>query len=350
MKSKQVITILLTISLFIGCTIVEKTEVGPQAGELWRAVHLINYDSDAELMELAELLPRLKELGLNVLFLEVNYSFEFSSFPEMSNGESPITRKGARKFASACKKHGIRLIPEFQFLGHQSWAANTFPLLTVFPEFDLTPGAFPNNEGIYCREWDPLNPEVNKIVFRLVGEILDAFGADGLHVGMDEVFLLGSEFSPSTKGMDPGELFAKAVNDYYKFLVLERGVEMFMWGDRLFDGGEFQFGEWESSLNGTAAAVDRIPTDIIICPWHYTKMDEYPSLSLFLGKGFKILPASWRDVEAARALIEYSLELHHPNMLGHCFTTWSKRDLLEWPPLRAGLNLLDEVSTTTAVH
>ena len=240
MKSKKVITILLTISLFIGCTIVEKTEVGPQAGELWRAVHLINYDSDAELMELAELLPRLKELGLNVLFLEVNYSFEFSSFPEMSNGESPITRKGARKFASACKKHGIRLIPEFQFLGHQSWAANTFPLLTVFPEFDLTPGAFPNNEGIYCREWDPLNPEVNKIVFRLVGEILDAFGADGLHVGMDEVFLLGSEFSPSTKGMDPGELFAKAVNDYYKFLVLERGVEMFMWGDRLFDGADIK--------------------------------------------------------------------------------------------------------------
>jgi hypothetical protein len=156
------------------------------------------------------------------------------------------------------------------------------------------------------------------------------------------VFLLGSEQSPSTRGKDPGELFAKAVNDYYNFLAMERGLDMFMWGDRLFDGTNYQFGEWESSLNGTATAIDLIPKDIIICPWHYIKMEEYPSLPTFIEKGFRILPAGWRDVDATKALISYSLSQNNPKMLGHLFTTWSKRDLLQWQPMLEGLKLLHE--------
>jgi hypothetical protein len=63
-------------------------------------------------------------------------------------------------------------------------------------------------------------------------EIIDAFRADAFHVGMDEIFLLGSEFSPSTKGKDSGVLFAKAVNEIYAHLVRKRHIEMLMWGDR----------------------------------------------------------------------------------------------------------------------
>lgn len=67
---------------------------------------------------------------------------------------------------------------EFSCLGHQSWQENTGPLLTKYPELDLTPGAFPENEGIYCRAWDLLNPKVNEIVFALMDELIDAFQVD----------------------------------------------------------------------------------------------------------------------------------------------------------------------------
>ena len=40
-------------------------------------------------------------------------------------------------------KNKIRLIPQFQCLGHQSWERWTFSLLTKHPEFDETPGKFP---------------------------------------------------------------------------------------------------------------------------------------------------------------------------------------------------------------
>jgi len=310
----------------------------------WRAVHLLDYNNDSALDALGQNLGNLAKQGVNVIILEVDYSFEFKSHPELRQGTNPITRDGARRFAALCKKQGIRLIPQFQALGHQSWKDRTFPLLTVYPAFDLTPGAFPNNEGIYCREWDPLNPEVWRIVFQLIDEIIDAFRAEAFHTGLDEIFLLGSELSPSTKGKDPGVLFAKAVNELYAHLVRKRHVEMLMWGDRLIDGKKYDLGEWEAATNGTAAAIDLIPKDIIICPWHYEVRESYPSIPMFIDKGFRVLPAGWKDVEATKALIRFSRQHAGPKLLGHMFTTWGvKKDaLVEFPPLVDGLKLLQE--------
>jgi glycosyl hydrolase family 20 len=330
-----ILVLLITLVLFT-------PTVGAKDSKAWRAVHLLDYNTDDDLDLLGKNLETLAKQGINVIILEVDYNFSFQSHPELRRGTAQITREGARRFAALCKKNKIRLIPEFQSLGHQSWKAQTFPLLTVYPKFDLTPGAFPNNEGLYCREWDPLNPEVWRIVFQLMDEIIDAFRADALHVGMDEVFLLGSEQSPSTKGKDAGVLFANAVKQIYEHLVRKRRVEMLMWGDRLIDGVKFNLGEWEASTNGTASAIDVIPKDIIICPWHYEVRDSYPSIPMFLEKGFRVLPATWKNVDAAKALIDFSRAHASPSLLGFMFTTWgvNKDVLLEFPPLVEGLKSL----------
>jgi hypothetical protein len=187
-----------------------------------------------------------------------------------------------------------------------------------------------------------MNPEVTRIVFQLMDEIIDAFRADAIHVGMDEVFLLGSEQSPSTKGKDPATLFARAVNDLHQHLVKERKLEMLMWGDRLLDAKKLELSEWDGSMNGTAPAIDLIPKDIIVCPWHYDRKDAYPSIPMLLEKGFRVLPSGWKDSEASNALIEYGRKQSHKRMLGHMFTTWGvqKDALLGFPPLVAGLKLL----------
>ena len=97
---------------------------------------------------------------------------------------------------------------------------------------------------------------------------------------------------------------------------------MLMWGDRLIDAGKIKYGEWEASANGTAGAVDRIAKDIIICDWHYETRDAYESVPMFLEKGFRVWPASWKKPEAAKALIDYSRTQNNPRMLGHLNTTW----------------------------
>jgi hypothetical protein len=338
-----------TASLLVGLGLVlplTADETGADAakkGKPWRGLHLNNFNSDKDLEMLGGQVPKLAEMGLNTIILEINYGFRFESYPKLRARGEPITRDGAAKLVAVCKKHGIRLIPQFQCLGHQSWKEATFPLLTNYPELDLTPGAFPQNKDIYCREWDPLNPKVIEIVFKLIDEILDAFQADAFHVGMDEVFLIGSEHSPSTKGKDPAKIFARAVNDLHAHLVKEKKVEMLMWSDRLFDGVKYKWDEWESAKNGTAPAVDLIPKDIILCPWHYEKHESYPSVPLFTDKGFRVLPASWKKTDASNALIQECRKVNSPKMLGNLFTTWgeAKKDALtEWPPMVEGLKLL----------
>jgi hypothetical protein len=320
-------------------------ETPPTSTNPWHALHVISYRSDDDLSKLAQQLPQLKQMGVNCLILEVNYAFAFQSHPELRHGNRPITKAGAARFLEACRKNDIELVPQFMCLGHQSWAKNTHPLLTKYPELDLTPGAFPNNEGIYCREWDPMNPMTNEIVFALIDELIDAFQAKAFHVGMDEVFLLSSEHAPSTRDLDPADVFAKVVTDLHSHIVKQRGLVMLMWADRLIDGNEFNMGEWEASKVGTAPAVDKIPKDIILCPWHYEPREKYESLPMFMEKGFRILPASWKNTEATLALIRYARAgPTEGRLVGHIFTTWSQRhdDWSEFEPLVKGLALLQE--------
>ncbi len=314
--------------------------VGPKPGEPWRGVHLgINGRS---IGPLAEEVPKLAALGVNVLVVEVNYNFEYASHPELRSGTDVVTRRDARGLAKACRAAGVRLIPQFQCLGHQSWKARTAPLLRKHPELDETPGQYPGKKGIYCRSWCPLHPKVNPIVFALMDELVDAFGADALHVGMDEVFLIGSEHCPRCRGKRPAELFASAVNDYHKHLVKGRGLEMLMWGDRLIPA-RMGYGKWESSHNDTAPAVEKVPRDVIICDWHYGKRGEYPSVPMFLKQGFRVWPAGWRDVAATEALIADSRKHGSERMLGHLCTTWGQArppKLHAFAPIVAAMNKL----------
>src|SRR4051794_5792795 len=324
-KQKLAHTLVLCSTIAALAVTTTMAAVPPTAEKPWRALHVISYTNDSALDRLAEQLPQLAKLGINCLILEVNYGFEFQSHPELRQGDRQITKVGAQRFRAKCNDNGIELVPQFQCLGHQSWSKNTGPLLTKYPELDLTPGAFPDNKGIYCREWDPMNPKTNEIVFALIDELIDAFQAKAIHVGMDEVFLLHSEHAPSTKNLNPADVFAKVVNDLHGHIVGKRGLTMLMWADRLIDGNQFKMGEWEASKVGTAPAIDKIPKDIILCPWHYELRDKYESLPMFMSKGFRVLPASWKNTEATLALIRDARRNQiDGKLVGHIFTTWSQ--------------------------
>jgi hypothetical protein len=79
--------------------------------------------------------------------------------------------------------------------------------------------------------------------------------------------------------------------------------------------------------------------DIILCPWHYNKRPEYPSIPMFLSKGFRVLPAGWNKPDAVDALIDFSLAQKNSRVLGYMATTWSTdgRKVSEYPPLVAGM-------------
>ncbi len=304
-------------------------------GKPWRGVH-IGIGSQKAVDQVTEVVGELAGLGINAIVGEINYGYQYASHPELRRGGASGAEQ-IKKLVAECRKHKVRLIPQFQCLGHQSWSKNTAPLLTKYPQFDETPGKYPDNEDIYCRSWCPLHPEVNKVVFELMDELIEMFEADAMHVGLDEVFLIGDDDCPRCKGKGNAELLAKAINDYHKHLVGKRKVEMLMWGDRLIDASKYSYGKWEASANDTARAIDMIPKDIVICDWHYEPRKAYESVPMFLEKGFRVWPASWKKPDPAKALVDYSKQFDNERMLGHLNTTWGAvkiKDLPSFGPLR----------------
>lgn len=292
---------------------------GPLPKDAWRAIHVY--------MANREQLPLLHEAiekamapkGLNTLILEVNYSFAYKSHPEVSGGNA-MTHEDARALLETCRKNNVRLIPQFQCFGHQG--SRPSGLVSAYPELLAPPNPDYSDPAHYHVSWNPLHPKTNEIVFALFDELIDAFQPEYFHVGMDEVMLFPDETTPYYNGETPAEIFAKAANDYYDYLVKGKGLTMMMWGDRLIDQSQIRYHSYESSNNGTAPAVDMIPKDIIICDWHYNLMKDYPSVRFFQEKGFRVLPASWKSPSAGLALLACSQMDATPLMLGHLCTTW----------------------------
>lgn len=277
--------------------------------------------ADAALCEkfIREVLP--KE-GVNTLILEFGYSYAYRSHPELGDPDA-LDAQAVRRLVAACKDAGVSLIPQFNCLGHQSWAKSTFALLKKHPEFDETPHVPADNHGIYCREWCPLHPEVHRIVFDLIDELADACEADAVHVGMDEVFLIGDPKCPRCGGKDKAELFAAEVRTLRDHLA-EKKRTLWMWGDRFLDGKATRIGKWEASENGTHPAIDRVPKDIVVCDWHYEKAHETPGH--FVAKGFPVVSCPWKKPAVALGQLKIQQSLANSDgpgrPLGMLQTTW----------------------------
>ena len=293
MRSRVVLT-LLASSLAIGASAATgQRDARPPI----RGLHLSapeKKDLPAALEFIRESLPKV---SVNTLVLEFDYKFDFQSRPEFGD-PSALNKEEVRQIANACREKGIELIPQINCLGHQSWAKRNGRLLEKHPEFDETPGKFPNNDGIYCRSYCPLHPQVHQVLFDLIDELAAACQAKSFHVGMDEVFIFADPDCPRCRGRNAAELFAGEVG-VLDTHVKSIGCRMWMWGDRFIDGRATGLGKWEASENGTESSVDLVPKDIVICDWHYDKAPETPLF--FAKKGFDVVTCPWRKPDVALA-------------------------------------------------
>jgi hypothetical protein len=295
------------------------------AGVPVRGLHLAAprpTDVEMALRFIAEALP--KE-GVNTLFLEFNYGFRNRRFPNVVD-EPALTPEQVRSLADTARRAGIKLVPQLNLLGHQSWARTTFALLRAHPEFDESPGLYPANEGIYCRSYCPRHPGVHEVVLGLVDDLCEMCEARDFHAGMDEVFLLGEQVCPRCKGANKAELFAAEVRTIRDHLA-GRGTTLWMWSDRFLDGVTTGIGKWEASLDNTHTTLASIPRDIVMCDWHYEA--AHPTAVWFALHGFRVASCPWRkssvalrqldQIRAARRDAHASVA---ERLLGVIQTTW----------------------------
>lgn len=287
-----------------------------------------NVDSFVVFMN-QELAPR----KVNTLILRIDFRYQFTSYPQLTDGNA-LSKKDVKKLVAAAKKARIRIIPQVNLLGHQSWATQTGKLLQVYPQFDETPWVqmpqeykWPNEDGLYCKSYCPLHPDVHKVVFAVVDEICDAFEADAFHAGMDEVFYIGEDKCPRCGGRDKAELFAGEINKIQSHLKT-KNRELWIWGDRLIDGKTTGIGMWEGSYNNTHRAVDLISKEVVICDWHYERPDK--TAVYFAMKGFRVITCPWRKPDVAVQQLadmvnfrQQSTKSMQGRFLGMMETVWS---------------------------
>ncbi len=281
-----------------------------------------------------ELPPR----KVNTLFLLIDYRYQFNSHPELTDTDA-LSKTDIKKIVQACKRSNVRVIPQINLLGHQSWASTPNKLMKAYPQFDETPWVkfpekdkyvWPNADRLYCKSYCPLAPGLHEVLFAVIDELCDVFETDAFHAGMDEVFYLGEDNCPRCGGRDKAELFAGEVRTIHDHLA-QKGREMWIWGDRLLDGKTTGLGEWEASYNNTYRAIDMIPKDVVICDWHYDRPDK--TSVLFAMKGFRVVTCPWRNpaygVVQVKDMVRFRQE-STPEMkerfYGVVETTWSPTD------------------------
>jgi Glycosyl hydrolase family 20, catalytic domain len=279
-----------------------------------------------------ELAPR----GVNTLLLLVDYNYQFESYPQLRDSDA-LSKPDVKKIVAACRKYKIRIIPQINMLGHQSWANHTGKLLQQFPQFDETPWikmpenyVWPNPENLYCKSYCPLYPGLHDVTFAVIDELCDAFETDAFHAGMDEIFYLGEDKCPRCSGVDKAELFAGEVTSLRNHLAL-KNRELWIWGDRLINGKMTGIGFWEASYNYTWRAINMIPKDVVICDWHYERPDQTPVY--FAMYGFKVITCPWRTPPTAviqaddmAKFRKYATPEMKPRYYGMMQTTWMGTD------------------------
>lgn len=303
-------------------------------GTNWRGVHFW-LDRESGAQELIQTMPRLAAAGANIVVIEVNYSFEFKDHPELRE-KNFITRATAHRLAAAARKNGIRLIPEFNCLGHQSFSGRAAALLKAHPEFSETPLGAMHDTNFYCLSWCPRAQGLNDVIFSLIDDLAEGFEADAIHVGMDEVYYIGEDRCPRCHGADPAQLFADQINALHTHIVGKKKWQMVMWADRVI-GPKYQgYCRFDNAHNDLSASINLIPHDIVMCDWHYEWKKEYPSVPLLAGKGFQVWPAGFLPLKAAEAFSDYA-QAHPTNVIGYLATTWTTTSISnapEWPPIK----------------
>ncbi len=248
----------------------------------------------------------LAPIGINLVIFDMHWNnFQFTKVPGLEKVKRAprfnFTHAHAAKMAEICRRNGIRVGVGMNFLTHQNYGQ----LLKAFPDYQ-----WPGKENL----WDPMNPEVNKVAFAMADELIDAFGADVIHIGMDEAWGFNVKDNPKAKGMTNAELLAREIRAYHKHFVEQGHKDMIMWSDTLE-------GRYKDVPVGNV--LDLLPKDIIMATWEYGRKFQYPWPQRLVDKGFRVLVCPWKDPVASQKLAMAGAAVHSDRMLGILYTTWS---------------------------
>lgn len=282
----------LTLSVLVVCLGLTSAQATTSIQPI-RAVHVVI--NRLSIDEMKRQVDMAGSAGFNTMILDFGNKVAFKNFP----GPLSKTAWSVDELVAVVgyiRSKGLEVIPGVPLLSHQwQFLASTHPELM----FDGT-------------SYNPSKPNVYKLVFPYLDEVIVAIHPKAMHIGHDEV-----------SDKMPVEYFLRDVNLIHDYLA-NKYIETWMWGDMLISRKEFpKMLPWAVNGNGSGYGGmlrNALPKDIVICDWHYSDAgDEFPSLAAFKKDGFRVLGAGWRNIQTTKKFSQYAALNGADGMI---VTTW----------------------------
>ena len=186
----------------------------------------------------------------NVYIIQMSRSMNYPSYPHVGHRTRGAEAAVVRGVAEFARNNFIDLVGSNNTPGHANW------LLPHFPEL---------REDGDIRTLCTRHPDALKVVTTIYDEVIEATGSRYFHLGMDEVRWQTHRVPEQKRckrcaGVPKNELLLEYIRKLHAYYSA-KGIRLMMFSDMLIPAwngaGEFQ----------TAKIRDRIPRDIIICPW-----------------------------------------------------------------------------------
>ena len=260
-------------------------------------------------------------LKFNYVILENWGTFRSEVHPWRNWPDAPCTKAEARRLADIGRDLGVTVVPQVQIFGHASLArggSTKHATLDMHPEYEplFEPGGW---------VWCLANPHTQRVLRELIAERHEAFGAPPwFHLGCDEA---NRPPCPLCAEHPRAKLVADHIAGIAAFLK-ERGARSMIWHDMFVDAKDPRWSDRDNRANGTAetaAALDLLPRDIVICDWQYqgNRQDvkkDYPTMEYFRGKGFDVCGCPYGNFRSFKPMADALAKM---DGLGFIETTWN---------------------------
>lgn len=248
-----------------------------------------------KLVTLKRMVAAAARFGFNQCQLYLENAIKLEAFGPAATGS---TKEEIRELIGFAEELGVEIVPSLNLLGH----AENFLLHDEFKDMDeLRDGARqPWQAWSIC--FCPSLERTRTWMKEVLDETATIFSSGNVHVGLDETWTLGSckLCRAREEEIGLGGIFADHAS-WLNSVVKSQGRKMWMWADMCFYYGN---------------VLDRLPRDIILVDWFYSRVAECPDFSFLnwrkmdstkemLDAGFTVVPAGSPSVENVRTFSRY---------------------------------------------
>lgn len=228
-------------------------------------------------------LKKMAMIKVNHVYLYLEWRFWFNSIPS-SHMPGYITPQDVKNIIKIAAAYNITIIPQLNLLGHtgEFLAAECFNSLKEYKQD--TGDSLVGESSALC----PTNPATRALIEKALGDIIDAFDSEIIHVGGDEVSLLGEcpLCAPIAKEKGRDMLYVEFFVWISEFLK-KRNKKMGIWGDMLTHYAGIN--PYEQAEKGvTIDSFLPLRDNTVIFDWSYDGPSR-ESVEGFVQNGFEVI-------------------------------------------------------------